>query len=337
MAFRDARRCTHIKVTGHRCQSPALRNEYFCYFHTRMIKRVPMRRDSNIESMALLENEEAIQASLMEVINAILHNTIDYRRASLIIKALHIATRNARRACFSACSEEMVREVPNYDAQYIEEYERKYPSRPAQKKNEPALPDQVPSTSPLPLQIPTPPQLPLAPCDDKHSPAISTSSAPSAPKKDCQNCKNPGQKCKTAAAPATDSSSSASSHHPVLTATSAPARTAASSQTRANPAAPSKNALPAKTPPPATTSEPASSCTATSSSGSNRSRCNPSAQPPIAPLKSAEPPLSSRQLRQWNKLKRVEASIEGALRGNLGDLRSVFAMAGLVPRKPSRS
>ena len=30
--------CTHIKVTGVRCGSPALRGEQFCYFHQRMLR-----------------------------------------------------------------------------------------------------------------------------------------------------------------------------------------------------------------------------------------------------------------------------------------------------------
>jgi len=36
----NVRNCTHIKVTGQRCGSPALRREFFCYFHTRVIKGV---------------------------------------------------------------------------------------------------------------------------------------------------------------------------------------------------------------------------------------------------------------------------------------------------------
>ena len=35
----NVRHCTHIKVTGQQCGSPALRGEFFCYFHTRVIKR----------------------------------------------------------------------------------------------------------------------------------------------------------------------------------------------------------------------------------------------------------------------------------------------------------
>jgi hypothetical protein len=38
----NVRHCTHIKVTGQQCGSPALRGEFFCYFHTRVTL---LRRD----------------------------------------------------------------------------------------------------------------------------------------------------------------------------------------------------------------------------------------------------------------------------------------------------
>ena len=78
--------CTHIKVTGVRCGSPALRGEQFCYFHQRMTRGVQVPPNARLHPVALIENEEAIQASLIEVINAIARNTIDLRRADLISK-----------------------------------------------------------------------------------------------------------------------------------------------------------------------------------------------------------------------------------------------------------
>src|SRR5580704_4442580 len=36
----NPKNCTHIKVTGVRCGSPALRGEQFCYFHQRMLRTV---------------------------------------------------------------------------------------------------------------------------------------------------------------------------------------------------------------------------------------------------------------------------------------------------------
>ena len=89
----NVRRCTHIQITGHRCGSPALKQEYFCYFHTRMIKGVQTRVDSQIHPVALIESAEAIQAAIMHTIDAVLKGTIDNKRANIVLKALHIAVR----------------------------------------------------------------------------------------------------------------------------------------------------------------------------------------------------------------------------------------------------
>jgi hypothetical protein len=108
--------CTHIKVNGVRCGSPALRSEHFCYFHQRMIRGVSTPPQSRLHPIAFLEDGESIQASLMEVINALVRNTIDLRRAQLILRALHIAARNAPRAKFQVYPPNMVTEVPQYPA-----------------------------------------------------------------------------------------------------------------------------------------------------------------------------------------------------------------------------
>ncbi|MGD0569410.1 MAG: hypothetical protein ABSA78_13485 [Candidatus Sulfotelmatobacter sp.] len=116
MANKNARPCTHIKVNGVPCGSPALRGEAFCYFHQRMIRGVRTPPKSRLHPMAFLEDEQSIQASLMEVINALVRNTIDFRRAQLILRALHIASKNAPRASFEMWQSKMVNEVPGYSA-----------------------------------------------------------------------------------------------------------------------------------------------------------------------------------------------------------------------------
>jgi hypothetical protein len=102
--------CTHVMVTGVRCGSPALRGARFCYFHERMLNGVPTPKHARIHPIALLENEEAIQVALMEVVNAVLRNAIDNQRASLILRALNIAVRNARRVRFIGHEDQMVRQ-----------------------------------------------------------------------------------------------------------------------------------------------------------------------------------------------------------------------------------
>jgi hypothetical protein len=108
--------CSHIKVNGVRCGSPALRGEVFCYFHQRLIRGVRTPPKSRLHPMAFLEDEESIQASLMEVINALVRNTIDFRRAQLILRALHIASKNAPRASFESWQSKMIDEVPRYSS-----------------------------------------------------------------------------------------------------------------------------------------------------------------------------------------------------------------------------
>ena len=108
--------CTHIKVSGVQCGSPALRGEQFCYFHQRMFRGVPTPPDSRLHPVALLESDEAIQASIMEVVNALARNTIDLRRADLILKALWIAVKNSRRSRFDIWATRMVTEIPDYPA-----------------------------------------------------------------------------------------------------------------------------------------------------------------------------------------------------------------------------
>jgi hypothetical protein len=62
----------------------------------------------------MIEDEESIQYALMEVINALMRNTIDVKRATLIIRALHIAVKNAARVKFGI--QEPVTKIPEYAA-----------------------------------------------------------------------------------------------------------------------------------------------------------------------------------------------------------------------------
>jgi hypothetical protein len=112
----NTRVCTHIKVNGIRCGSPALRGEVFCYFHQRMIRGVRTPPKSRLHPIANFEDAQAIQASLMEVVNALVRNQIDVPRARLILRALSIAARNAAKVRFDCFESDMVKEVPEYPA-----------------------------------------------------------------------------------------------------------------------------------------------------------------------------------------------------------------------------
>jgi len=111
---KNIRVCTYIKVNGIRCGSPALRKEVFCYFHQRLIRGVRTPPKSRIHPIAMLEDPESIQASLMEIVNALVRNQIDVDRARLIMRALHIAVKNSPKVRFALWEHNMVSEVPEY-------------------------------------------------------------------------------------------------------------------------------------------------------------------------------------------------------------------------------
>jgi hypothetical protein len=149
----NVRNCTHIKVTGQRCGSPALRREFFCYFHTRVIKGVQQRVDMQLHSMALLEDCESIQLSIMHVVDGLLKGTLEATRARLIIQALRIAARNAKNVRFDdihygSTEPPMVREVPDYARQYLIEHPEFGP--PIESKKEQINPTPEPEPQPTP-------------------------------------------------------------------------------------------------------------------------------------------------------------------------------------------
>src|SRR5712691_5814983 len=92
----NTRVCTHIKVNGIRCGSPSLRQEVFCYFHQRMIRGVRTPPKSRLHPIANFEDPQAIQASLMEVVNALVRNQIDV--LALASSCARSASRSGTRA-----------------------------------------------------------------------------------------------------------------------------------------------------------------------------------------------------------------------------------------------
>jgi len=262
----NVRRCTHIQITGHRCGSPALKQEYFCYFHTRMIKGVQTRVDSEIHPVALIENAEAIQAALMYTIDAVLKGNLDNKRANIVLKALHIAVRNARNVYFHLRPDDMVREVPNYAEQYFSEHPEHNPPQPT---------THIAPDAPVPAED----------CHPEEAQAFAKRK------------------------PANEGSLHSPADHAVP---------------------PAKEGHP----------ERARKCESKdpdSANNSNETAGNSNHAPERAREKTGRentPPLTTRQTNHNHEIKKLEASIEGAMRGNWRDLRTVFNAVGLTPRKP---
>jgi hypothetical protein len=276
----NVRRCTHIKVTGHRCGSPALKQEYFCYFHTRMIKGVQTRVDSQITPIALIENPEAIQAAIMHMIDAVLKGTIDNKRANIVLKALHIAVRNSRNVYFHIRQDDMVREVPNYAEQYLTEHPELNPPQPNPHVAPDALVRAAEPSSAGSTQDPIP--------------------------------ENQGQE--------NTSQETQNLNPPRASNVPTPALKKTSHPERARPSRESKDPHQANTGKGATGNSPHASET-------NREKARGQKMPP----------LTTRQSERWEEIKKLEASIEGAMHGNWRDLRTVFNAVGLTSRKPPSS
>jgi hypothetical protein len=100
--------CRHIFTDGHRCGSPCLHHEEFCYYHhtTRRPVENPRRRRSQQAQfdLPLPEDRSAIQSSIGEVLRRIASNEIDAKRAGLLLYGLQIASINLPRETASTRS-----------------------------------------------------------------------------------------------------------------------------------------------------------------------------------------------------------------------------------------
>jgi hypothetical protein len=108
--------CQHVKTNGSVCESPALKDSLFCYFHQRdrqrlrnlqQAREVKLSRsrgrstedDLNAEileslQLPMLEDPAAIQVALSNVARAIAGHHIAERRAALLLYGLQIAVSN---------------------------------------------------------------------------------------------------------------------------------------------------------------------------------------------------------------------------------------------------
>lgn len=93
--------CRHVKTNGTRCLSPALTGEMWCFFHERLISRhrnlSAYKKDKppNIIQFPALEDRESVQVALSLVADAIITGVLHEKRATLVLRAISLASRNA--------------------------------------------------------------------------------------------------------------------------------------------------------------------------------------------------------------------------------------------------
>ena len=97
--------CEHIKMSGGRCGSPALRGQRYCYFHAPSHSTIPTvdlwpeEPPANLASRRRLMGNEgaAIQEGLFRAIRALMEDRVNVRQARTILKALFEASDDWRR------------------------------------------------------------------------------------------------------------------------------------------------------------------------------------------------------------------------------------------------
>jgi hypothetical protein len=92
--------CRHIRANGLRCGMVSLRGESLCYYHH--TNRRPSPRSTRdqlgaIIPVPLIEDRSSIQLAISDIVARIAANTIDTRRAGLILYGLQIASHNLPR------------------------------------------------------------------------------------------------------------------------------------------------------------------------------------------------------------------------------------------------
>jgi len=107
-------RCQHIKADGKLCEGAAMRGKRLCYFHHRWQQKhivIGSRRAQEVRrllDLPLLEDANAVQMALTQVIGLVLRNQIDHKSAGLALYGLQTASANLKQVSTSGYFEERV-------------------------------------------------------------------------------------------------------------------------------------------------------------------------------------------------------------------------------------
>ncbi|HEX4649942.1 MAG TPA: hypothetical protein VH250_00425 [Granulicella sp.] len=111
--------CRQIKTNGLRCKAPAMTEAPYCYFHSRLNERHSNFRHTAASrgylipgqhiQLTALEDREAVQVALSQVINALATGQLDTRRATTLLYGLQLASSNAAHLNLTPYAPEVVR------------------------------------------------------------------------------------------------------------------------------------------------------------------------------------------------------------------------------------
>jgi hypothetical protein len=92
---RNARTCSHRFIDGDTCGARPLRGEEYCHYHLRY-QRSSNPNDADYE-LPLLEDKDAVQVVVRDIMRGILKGDIDSSKGSLLLYAAQIASNNLAR------------------------------------------------------------------------------------------------------------------------------------------------------------------------------------------------------------------------------------------------
>jgi hypothetical protein len=112
MGMFDVPRCQHVKVNGTQCGSPALQGGKLCFFHKRAreqrARTVAHKGSLEPFVMPLLEDANAVQMALMQVMQLLALGRMDHDTARLLLYSLQIASSNLARIDFNPWVQDVV-------------------------------------------------------------------------------------------------------------------------------------------------------------------------------------------------------------------------------------
>ncbi len=98
MALGNVPRCQHIKMNGMQCGSPALNRRRQCFFHERAREQHNRIVKDQFKQarfvLPLLEDANAVQMALMQVMQLLAWGEMDHKMAGLLLYGLQTASAN---------------------------------------------------------------------------------------------------------------------------------------------------------------------------------------------------------------------------------------------------
>jgi hypothetical protein len=91
--------CRHILTSGHKCKSPALRGQHFCYFHA-ADRRYATTSTAIVDPLLIptIEDTAGVQIAINQVFRGLALRRLDRRQAGVYFYGLQIAARLAHKS-----------------------------------------------------------------------------------------------------------------------------------------------------------------------------------------------------------------------------------------------